>query len=637
VAQPAAPVQAPNDKEEILPMPTPERVEVKHVESLKKTKVIFLRRNLATEEELGRQLASAETVGLGKAGSRIFQTYSKHIKDSVSRSGSKGAADADPIFRLRRPLSQLPMRDGPASALQPRAAAELETLSRKLRTYLTALAPEGQDGQRFTEALRVRLRDDIRGEKPEWLRAEAVPTLTQMLMAEDAPTRRMLVELLTAIPEKPATIALAQRAVFDLDAGVRASAVGALKGRDPEVWRPVLIKALSYPWVPPADFAAEALGHLKDRGAIAELVTLLKKPQPGRPFATADRRLVIQEVVKIQHEKNCMLCHVPAIASNARVLGVDPTWPVPVSFATSNLALVKTMSQLGARVVRRPEYSKNGEVTISTTEFNNLRVPVITAPVPALVRADITFLRQDFSVSFPVTTLARNDPKLQQLAQVNPAVRRLTNPPPVRFDYVVRTRPVDGTEWKRWKSLGDQGNPQRDAVLHALRRVTGQQLDDTTEAWMRAYSLAEPEVRSIQLANRLVRAEAVDRGALLLKHRDGAGIEHTWALARAIPRLSGPSQELARQTLVTRLGKESVDRLRERFQDPLVEVRRAAVEVAVHRNDLNLATDLIALLDQDQATARVAREALRKLTGQDLPDAASWRKWWTSFVRTDEF
>ena len=52
-------------------------------------------------------------------------------------------------------------------------------------------------------------------------------------MAEAAPVRRLLVELLAEIPGKQATAALAQRAVFDLSPEVRrAAAAAALREKD---------------------------------------------------------------------------------------------------------------------------------------------------------------------------------------------------------------------------------------------------------------------------------------------------------------------------------------------------------------------------------------------------------------------
>jgi hypothetical protein len=548
------------------------------------------RRNRATEAELRRQLAGAQTVGVGRSGSKIYTQYVARVKRSDI--GPKGLADNTVLRTLRPDLLTLPLRDGPSVMLGTKAANELGVLSRKLHLYLDTAAPAGPNG-RPMEVLRELLSKSLRGKKPEWLRAEAVPTLTQMLMAEDAATRRLLVDLLAAIPQKPATVALAQRAVFDLDADVRAAAVAALKGRDPELWRPVMVKGLNYPWAPPADFAAEALVQLQDKGAVAELVTMLREPQPGRPFVTRDRRVVIREVVKIHHQHNCVLCHAPAIG-NEPVTGLDPvpvTWREYVSPSTA---------QTGA------QKKGWGGPRIATTRTSLARV-----------RADITFLRQDFSLNFPIAN------GLPQTALP-------------RFDYVVRTRPVQKGERKKWQDLEDKSNPQRDAILFALRELTGQDHGDTTEAWVKAFPTAEAEVRSVKLADRVLGAEPLTRAALFQQYRDGVGDEYTWALARLIGRLSGPAQETARLTLVNRFGREPIASLRKHLRDRDPEVRRAAVRAAGQKNDKGLATDLVGLLDSDPTTAHLARQTLKKLTGQDLSDADAWRKWCAGLARADD-
>src|SRR5262249_18266117 len=153
-----------------------------------------------------------------------------------------------------------------------------ELLSRKLRLYLNTIAPAGADGLRANPALLLdALRMDRRRKRPEWLRVEAIPTLMQMLMHEDAAVRKILVDLLSEVPQAKATVALAQRAVFDLDADVRSAAIKALKERKAEDYRPVLLKALRHPWAPAADHAAEALVELGDRAAIPDLIRTLKE------------------------------------------------------------------------------------------------------------------------------------------------------------------------------------------------------------------------------------------------------------------------------------------------------------------------------------------------------------------------
>src|SRR5262249_49444270 len=156
------------------------------------------------EEELRAQLAGAEEVGIGRSSGKVYQIYVNRIRKNEV--GSKGPADSTAIRCVRPDLFTLPLRDGPASMLGTKAAIELGILSRNLHVYPDNVAPVGPNGRPMA-LLRERFRQDLRGKKPEWLRAEAVPTLTQMLMAEDAVTRRLLVDLLAAIPQKPATVA----------------------------------------------------------------------------------------------------------------------------------------------------------------------------------------------------------------------------------------------------------------------------------------------------------------------------------------------------------------------------------------------------------------------------------------------
>jgi len=94
-----------------------------------------------------------------------------------------------------------------------------------------------------------------------------------------------------------------------------------------------------------------------------------------------------------------------------------------------------------------------------------------------LVRADITYIRQDFSVQQPAPT---------------PGTTNLTNQ---RFDYLVRVRLLGSKDAKKLaaevKELASY--PQRDAVLFALRELTGKNLGNTTEAWVQLAGRNEAE------------------------------------------------------------------------------------------------------------------------------------------------
>jgi hypothetical protein len=81
------------------------------------------------------------------------------------------------MLEVQPGLALLPLRRGAGCRLAPRAAATLEVLSRKLRIYLTTAAAAGPGGQRpDPDRLRAILRADRRGKRPEWLRAEAIPS-----------------------------------------------------------------------------------------------------------------------------------------------------------------------------------------------------------------------------------------------------------------------------------------------------------------------------------------------------------------------------------------------------------------------------------------------------------------------------
>jgi len=98
---------------------------------------------------------------------------------------------------------------------------------------------------------------------------EAVPTLVQLLQAENKPARLLLVELLAQIPDRVAGAAWpsepsstwARRSVrrrpgIEPPAAARSTATALLDG-------------FRYPWAPVADHAAEALVALQDVASCA--------------------------------------------------------------------------------------------------------------------------------------------------------------------------------------------------------------------------------------------------------------------------------------------------------------------------------------------------------------------------------
>jgi hypothetical protein len=343
----------------------------------------------------------------------------------------------------RSDLKGLPMRMGLECQLGKESAENLQVLSRKLRNYLSGCVPQdGIDTRPDANVLRRNLLEGPDAERHDWEQPEAVPTLTQLLQAEDKPMRLLLVELVARIKGRAATHALVQRALFDLCDEVREAAVAALAERPRDEYRPALVEAFRYPWPPVADHAAEALVALRDRPALPDLVRLLDEPDPRLPTAPGGREgkagtPVVREVVRVNHLKNCLLCHAPSMSTNEPVRGLVPTPGQP----------------LGAT----PAAQYSGAVT------------------GTFIRADVTYLKQDFSVPQPV-----DRPDAWPVNQ--------------RFDYLVRVRPATLDEVLELARRSET-YPQREAVLFALRELTGKDAGRTAADWRPYLASAGPPGR----------------------------------------------------------------------------------------------------------------------------------------------
>jgi hypothetical protein len=379
-------------------------------------------------------------------------------------------ATIDLICQMQPELADLPWRLGNDCHIGREPAENLETLSRALRGLLTAPNPRSSTppdaellrplllGEAYdNRALDVRRTLSAkRGRSPaplpgapdtRWVDPAAIPALLQLLTAERTPMRRLLAEVLSRIPGPAATAALVRLAVFDIAPQVRDQAILALRDRPAECYRRTLLEGLRYPWPPAADHAAEALAALDDRAAIPSLIGLLDLPDPQGPVLVSRRgqlSTVVPALVKINHLKNCLLCHDQSrSASTDLVRGRIPypgqPLPPPVEYYAES----------------QPD------------DF---------------VRAEVTYLRQDFSVTQPVEGA---DPW----------------PTQQRFDYLVVTRPVQAplpsrryrTEKTRVAMRGSvPAYPQRESVLFALRELTGKDAGTTSESWRDALALARP-------------------------------------------------------------------------------------------------------------------------------------------------
>ena len=330
----------------------------------------------------------------------------------------------------------LPWRKGQDCQVGKETAERLHVFSTNLRTFLRDSTPRNDvrpDHDKLRQSMEGKgFRGKAFGDKPlAWDKSDALPTLTQMLQTENTEIRRLMVETYAKIEGKEASMALAQRAVFDLSPEIRVNAIKALATRPHKEYQQVLIDALRWPWSPAADHAAETLAALEIKEAVPELVHLLKEPDPKLAFlpdVKNEKVYFIREVVRLNHLSNCALCHALSASKEDLVRG---RIPMPGEDPP-------------------PQYYQ--------------------ATTGLFVRADITYLKQDFSVIQPVTNSGKW-PGFQ------------------RFDYLVRTRNATTTEAKLFTALQKDRKlndpyPQRDAVLFALREITKTDRGSQPENWL---------------------------------------------------------------------------------------------------------------------------------------------------------
>jgi hypothetical protein len=318
-------------------------------------------------------------------------------------------------FDNRADLNGLPVLRGADRLQAGERAGDFADTGRKLR------AACGDAASHMTNYYRGNWRAELCAALAKLPPQQTAPLLLQMLQCEQPALRRILLEYARSDPRPETTRILAQRAVYETDAALRREAVLALAGRTPDAARPLLLAALKHPWPFVADQAASALIVLNDQEAVPELIGLLDEPDPTRPITGENGARLVREVVRVNHARNCQLCHAPSWNQNdtARVSVPSPLESLPPSFSV--------------------QYYTQGNL---------------------LVRADVTYLRQDFSMTLPVA-----DPGPWPAEQ--------------RFDFFVRTRPARPDENGRRQGA----NWHRAGAVRALRAITGKNLGDTAEDW----------------------------------------------------------------------------------------------------------------------------------------------------------
>jgi hypothetical protein len=280
----------------------------------------------------------------------------------------------------------------------------------------------------------------------EHLQRATVAALMQVLMPESEVFRTGLAKFLATIPHADATRALARMALFSPEDEVRAAAIEGLKTRRERDYTPVLLDGFLYPLPAVAKRAADALIRLERTDILPGLVDVLERPDPRLPLMQqrdGKQVPVVRELVRVNHHRNCVLCHAPGNTEST------PEGVLKVAVPLPNEPL--------------PRPSEGGYQSTPS-------------PSPDIVvRIDMTYLRQDFSLMMPVAD-PHPWPELQ------------------RFDFLVRTRELTAAQAQEYEPCCEADEPGRlspyhRAALYALRELTGRDTEPSAAAWRKLLKL----------------------------------------------------------------------------------------------------------------------------------------------------
>jgi hypothetical protein len=192
-----------------------------------------------------------------------------------------------------------------------------------------------------------------------------------------------------------------------------------------------------------AERASDALVQLERKDLAPQLVAFLDEPDARAPIdgeMKGQKTSLVRELVRVNHHRNCLLCHAPVKLEGPSGGFVTANVPIP------------------------------GQPLPTPSQGYQNSMPDI------LVRIDVTYLRQDFSMMQPV-------------AGAHPW------PEEQRFDFLVRTRYLTDQETKSYREVFQdrKANPYRDAALTALRRLTGRDAEPTAAAWRKELAMVRTQ------------------------------------------------------------------------------------------------------------------------------------------------
>jgi hypothetical protein len=386
------------------------------------------------------------------------------------------------LLERRADLAGLPFAMGDACRMKEERGQQFAVALKRIRQCLqqqvqVQVGDADQAPRRAAETFWVQfqtqcVQEDLAASVDDDVLQARIAALVQVLGPQTVPLRLGLVQYLAGVPHVAATRALARLAIFSAEDDIRSSAVAVLKVRRDQDYTDILLQGLRYPWPAVAQRASDAIVQLKRSDLAGALTALLEQPDPRAPVRRqvgTKQVSMVNELVRINHHRNCMLCHAPARggpgdngALTAATIAVPP--PVPTAQPVAGPG-----PGPGGPAGPPPGAPAPAFVVMSNPLAAQIPVPGEPLPSPSqgygnsipdiLVRIDVTYLRQDFSL-------------LQKVADAAPWSEMQ------RFDFLVRKRIVTDAEAEaltaelsRREAAGQV--PYRRAIQTALCQLTG--------------------------------------------------------------------------------------------------------------------------------------------------------------------
>ncbi len=364
-----------------------------------------------------------------------------HVASALHLNAKEEDGCLKAMLKGRHDLKGLPLVLGGAcrtSGFKARAFKEQAAL-------VKPLSPDQVAGSFIHARMGARHSHGKEPEKAEQYLQAHIAAVRQIGGAFEGKDQLAPVRYLTSAPRVEATRELARVAVFSPYKPAREEALEALSVRREADYAPVLAEALNYPWPQVARNAADAIVKLRSKELMPHLVAMLESPDPRAPRAPREegegekKAVTARELVRINHHHNCLLCHSPGQRDRMS----DETFLAEMPLPSETLS---------------PPQSGYG-----------------STQSPLLVRLDVTYLRQDFSV-------------MQEVKDHG------SWPSAQRFDFVVWKRELtkdEAAELRKRLTPREEGvlTPYQKAAVGALRELTGRDLEAKAEVWRKHLKL----------------------------------------------------------------------------------------------------------------------------------------------------